>query len=185
MGWLGRPRARECLDPDIDRAWPPLYAKPPFPLVELVLFIADGGCGRDVLRPMPPRVCVCRDDFSKWVGSMRREGGTPIGPARGDGWLDSYLSWSTDTPESGFLGHNGDGDSFHPELVGRRWFGIGNMNGVWGELANMFTLGKSSHKWLRQPSQLGVGCKQSRNSVRGTYTPTLRYPGTYMYLLMY
>lgn len=63
MGWLGRPRARECLDPDTDRTWPPpppplLYAGPPFPLVELDRFMADWGCGREELVPMPPRVCV-------------------------------------------------------------------------------------------------------------------------------
>ncbi len=46
MGWLGRESARECLDPDIDRAWW-LVEKGalPWPAAEFDLFIADGGCG--------------------------------------------------------------------------------------------------------------------------------------------
>ena len=56
IGWLGRPSARDCLDPDIDRIWLPPKLEPAFPLIEFDLFIAEDGCGIAELGLMPPRV---------------------------------------------------------------------------------------------------------------------------------
>jgi hypothetical protein len=50
MGWLGLVMARDCLDPDTERAWPLLF--------ELVRFIVEAGGGIPVFVPMPPSVYI-------------------------------------------------------------------------------------------------------------------------------
>ncbi len=59
MGWLGRDSASVCLDPDMDRAWL-VENGAPWPAAELLLFIADGGCGRAELKVTLPRVYAVR-----------------------------------------------------------------------------------------------------------------------------
>jgi hypothetical protein len=46
MGWLGRDRARDCLDPDMDLAW---LLENVAPALELDRFIAEAGSGMPVL----------------------------------------------------------------------------------------------------------------------------------------
>ena len=59
-GWLGRDIARECLDPDMPRAWlPEKFAL----TLELDRFMVEPGCGIAVLVLMPPRVC-CRQSVT-------------------------------------------------------------------------------------------------------------------------
>jgi hypothetical protein len=68
--------------------------------------MADGGCGMEVLRLMPPRVCLATN-FSRWILGNGKVG-APIRPAHGEMGDLTYLSWSADTPESRLLGHDGD-----------------------------------------------------------------------------
>ena len=70
-GWLGRDAARECLDPDSDRAWP-VENGAPWPAAELDRFIADGGCGRAELPWMLPRVWIWVSRRWRWQRGASR-----------------------------------------------------------------------------------------------------------------
>ena len=52
-GWLGRDMARDCLDPDMERAWPPAKVDA---LLELDRFMVEPGWGIAEFRLSPPRV---------------------------------------------------------------------------------------------------------------------------------